>query len=346
MRRQILCKAVMNEIGAMMVASRASIANKQQANQASIAEMQGLVGKSREVVTKLWQKITAEKGAYNSALAEYKVNHSNFSAKRSALMDMLNAAKLDAMLAQSAQAMEDSWTTVGLQRAMRELSRLMNADFERVFAASEDIKKLMQGVYNTFVEKFGFQKMQLPSLDLELHATKLKLLVAETEAFSRDPINVANYKSFFVKKFYASLVAQARTLFNDARSQSERWVQAVTMPLETQMKDHKQQLQSRLDNLSKINEKSTGINEQLAELKAVAEALARQREMIDGLLARVSREEAAASWRRPRRRRPSGRCRTCPRSSWRPPSSRSSTRRSPSRAARPAPRRCSARWRT
>jgi hypothetical protein len=295
MRRQILCKAVMNEIGAMMVSSRASIANRQQANQASIAELQGLVGKSREVVTRLWQKITAEKSAYNSALAEYKVNHSSFSAKRSALMDMLNPGKLDIMLAQSAQAMEDSWTTVGLQRAMRELSRLMSADFERVYAASEDIKKLMQGVYNTFVEKFGFQKMTLPSLDLELHATKLKLLVAETDEFSRDPINVANYKSFFVKKFHASLIAQARSLFNDARSQSERWVQSVTLPLETQMKDHKQQLQSRLDNLSKINEKSTGINEQLAELKAVAEGLKKQREMIEGLLQRVSREEAAAT---------------------------------------------------
>jgi hypothetical protein len=293
MRRQILCKAVMNEIGAMMVSSRASIANRQQANQASIGELQGLVGKSREVVTKLWQKISSEKGAYNSALAEYKVNHSNFSAKRSALMDMLNPVKLDQMLALSAQAMEDSWTTVGLQRAMRELSRLMSADFERVYAASEDIKKLMQGVYNTFVEKFGFQRMTLPSLDLELHATKLKLLVAETDEFSRDPINVANYKSFFVKKFHASLIAQARSLFGDARSQGERWVQSVTLPLETQMKDHKQQLQSRLDNLSKINEKSTGISEQLAELKAVAEGLQKQREMIEGLLQRVSRSEAA-----------------------------------------------------
>ena len=295
MRRQILCKAVMNEIGAMMVSSRTAVANKQQANLAAMAELQGLVGKSREVVTKLWQKITSEKAAYNAALAEYKVNHSNFSAKRAALMDMLNPAKMDMMLAQSAQAMEDSWTTVGLQRAMRELSRLMSADFERVFAASEDIKKLMQGVYNTFVEKFGFQRMTLPSLDLELHATKLKLLVAETDEFSRDPINVANYKSFFVRKFHASLVAQARSLFNDARAQSERWVQAVTLPLEIQMKDHKQQLQSRLDNLSKINEKSTGINEQLAELKAVGEGLGKQREMIDGLLQRVSREEAVAA---------------------------------------------------
>ena len=294
MRRQILCKAVMNEIGAMMVSSRASVATRQRANQASMAELQGLVGKSREVVTKLWQKITAEKGAYNAALAEYKVNLAKFSAKRSALMDMLNPAKLDAMLAQSAQALDDSWTTVGLQRGMRELAKLMNADFERVFAASEDIKKLMQGVYNTFVQKFGFQKMTIPSLDLELHATKLKLLVAETDAFSRDPINVANYKSFFVKKFYASLVAQARTLFGDARSQSERWVQAVTLPLETQIKDHKQLLQSRLDNLSKINEKSSGINERLAELKAAAETLKQQFDMIEGLLARVTREGAIA----------------------------------------------------
>ncbi|MBL0141959.1 MAG: dynamin family protein [Betaproteobacteria bacterium] len=295
MRRQILCKAVMNEIGAMMVSSRASIANRQKANVASMAELQGLVGKSREVVTKLWQKIAAEKGAYNAALAEYKVNLSTFSAKRSALMDMLNPAKLDMMLAKSAQALDDSWTTVGLQRGMRELAKLMSADFERVFAASEDIKKLMQGVYNTFVEKFGFQKMNLPSLDLELHATKLKLLVAETDEFSRDPVNVANYKSFFVKKFYASLVAQARSLFNDSRGQSERWLQAVTLPLETQIKDHKQLLQSRLDNLSKINEKSTGINEQLAVLKGVEADLARQREMIEGLLQRVSRTEAASA---------------------------------------------------
>jgi len=295
MRRQILCKAVMNEIGAMMLASRASVAHRQQANVAAMAELQGLVGKSRDVVTKLWAKITAEKNAYNSALAEYKVNQSTFNAKRSGLMDMLNAAKLDQMLASSAQAMEDSWTTVGLQRAMRELSKLMSADFAQVFAASEDIKKLMQGVYNTFTEKFGFQKMKLPALDFETHNMRLQLLVHETDAFSRDPINVAHYKGPMVRKFHGSLVAQARGLFVDARQQAERWCQAVTMPLETQMKDHKAQLQARLDNLSRINEKSSGIHEQLAKLKQVGEELARQRQMIDGLLQRVSREESVAT---------------------------------------------------
>jgi hypothetical protein len=295
MKRQILCKAVVNEIGGMMNSSRASVAKKQHVNQAEISELNGLVGKSREVVTKLWGKITSEKNAYNSALAEYKVNHGQFSGKRAALSDRLNPQKLDEILTKSAQALEDSWTTMGLQRGMRELTRLMSEDFEAVFAGSEDIKKLMQGVYNTFIEKFAFQKMTLPSLDLDPHRTKLKLLMHETEAFAKDPINVAHYKGPLVKKFYSTLVKQARTTFLDAKNQTERWLQAVTLPLEIQIKDHKAQLQSRLDNLAKINEKTTTINEQMALLKAAEADLLKQREMIEGLLARVSAHEATAS---------------------------------------------------
>ncbi len=296
MKRQILCKAVVNEIGGMMMSSRASVAKRQQANQAEVGELNGLVGKSREVVTKLWGRITAEKNAYNAALAEYKVNHAQFSGKKAALLDMLNAQKLDIALAKSAQSIEDSWTTITLQRGMNSLVKNMNEDFEGVFAASEDIKKLMQGVYNTFIEKFGFQKMTIPALDLDPHRTKLQLLVMQTEAFAKDPVNVAlKEKHFVVKNFYATLVKEARRNFGDAKTQTERWLQAVVLPLEVQIKDHKAQLQSRLDNLAKINEKTTSINEQMAILKAAENELKKQREMIEGLIQRVSAHEARSA---------------------------------------------------
>src|SRR5258706_15173079 len=74
MKRQILCKAVLNEIGGMMMSSPPSVGKKQDANKAESVELSGLGGKSREAVQKLGQTITAEKNAYNSALAEYKVN--------------------------------------------------------------------------------------------------------------------------------------------------------------------------------------------------------------------------------------------------------------------------------
>jgi hypothetical protein len=152
----------------------------------------------------------------------------------------------------------------------------------------------MQGVYNTFIEKFGFEKMVLPSLDLDPHRTKLKLLVHETEAFAKDPINVAHYKGPLVKKFYGTLVKQARQTFGDAKTQAERWIQAVTQPLEIQIKDHKAQLQSRLDNLAKINEKQSTINEQVAQIKVAEAELVKQREMIEGLILRVSQHQPKA----------------------------------------------------
>jgi len=292
MKRTILCKAVVNEIGGMMMSSRALVGKKQQANLAEIAELNGLVGKSREVVQKLWGKITAEKNAYNAALAEYKVNHSQFSAKKAALLDLLNSQKLDASLAASAQAIEDSWTTVGLQRGMNSLVKDMSASFEQVFSSSEDIKKLMQGVYNTFIEKFGFQKMTIPALDLDPQRTKLQLLVMQTDQFVKDPVNVVvKEKHFVVKNFYSTLVKEARSNFSSAKTQTERWVSAVVLPLEVQIKDHKAQLQSRLDNLAKINEKTTSINEQMAILKAAEADLKKQREMIEGLITRVSQYE-------------------------------------------------------
>jgi dynamin family protein len=295
MKRQILCRAVQDEIGGMMASSRASILGRQHANEAAMAELNAISGKSRDVVTKIWARITQEKNAYNAALAEYKVGSATFNAKKAALLEMLNRQRLERALAESARSIADSWTTVTLQRSMSALVRGMSEDFEAVFAASEDVKGLMQDVYDTFTGKFRFEKMRLPSLDLDPHRTKLKLIVHETDAFVRDPLNVlGKEKSFMVRSFYNTLVKQARSIYSDARQQAERWMVAVTLPLEVQIRDHKAQLQSRLDNLAKINEKTTTIKEQMAHLRASEAALARQREMIDALIGRIAVRDVPA----------------------------------------------------
>jgi hypothetical protein len=176
----------------------------------------------------------------------------------------------------------------------------MSRDFEAVYKGSENIKRMMQGVYNTFTEKFGFQPMTLPELDLDPMRTRLKLLIHQTDDFVKDPVNVVvKVKSIVVKNFYNSLVKEARRTFTDAKTQTERWMQAVTLPLEVQIKDHKAQLQSRLDNLGKINEKTSTINEQMAQLREVGQDLRKQREMIDGLILRVSQHQARAGLQGP-----------------------------------------------
>lgn len=287
-KRQLLAKAVTNEIGAMMMTSRMSVMQRLEVNQKSISELASLQGKSRTLIMKLWHKISEEKAAYNAALSEYKVNKMQFNQKRGALLDMLNPTKLDILCSTSLQAINDSWTTPGLGRGMRALIKLMNQEFDAVNAAGEDIKKLMAAVYDTFHVKFNFQRMDFPPLDFELPRTKLKLLMHETEEFCRDPVNVVmTEKSFLVKRFYNRLVEQARHVFSVARAETERWLTVVPLPLETQIRDHKNQLQARLDSLTKINERNATVGEEVAMLNAARQDLMNQFGMINGLMKKV-----------------------------------------------------------
>lgn len=287
-KRQLLARAVTNEIGGMMATSKMAISQKLSSNQAAISELASVQGKSRDLMMKLWAKISEEKEAYNASLAEYKVNKMQFNQKRMALLDMLNPTKIDVLCTRSLQAINDSWTTPGLTRGMRELIKLMNEEFDMVSAAGEDIKKLMAGVYNTFHVKFQFKQMDFPPLDFELPRMKLKLLGHETELFCKDPLNIiATEKSFLIKRFYNRLVEQARKSFSDARSESERWLIAVPMPLEAQIQAHKDQIQQRLDSLQKVNDRKGSIDQEMAKLNAWRAELMTQFGMISGLMTKV-----------------------------------------------------------
>jgi hypothetical protein len=287
-KRQLLAKAVTSEIGAMMVASHRSCAQKLDANQAQLTELAALSGKSRELTMKLWQKVSAEKEAYNETLSEYKVQRTAFNQKRNSLLDVFNPTKLDVLCSRSLQALNDSWTTPGLTRGMRELIRLVGDEFKAVNLAGEDILRLMEGVYNTFHVRFKFEKMDFPPLDFEGPRNKLQLLIFETEQFCKDPVNIVmTEKRFMVRRFWRMLVDSARKIFNEARTDTERWLAAVPLPLETQIKDHKAQLQARLDSLAKINERGGAITEEVNKLQAQRKEVQGQVEMITTLIMKV-----------------------------------------------------------
>ena len=287
-KRQLLAKSVTSEIGTMMVSSHRSCTQKLESNRVQLNELAQLQGKSREVTVKLWQRISQEKEAYNAALAEYKIQRASFNQRRNTLLDLFNPTKLDVLCARSLQAMNDSWTTPGLTRGMRELIRLIQEDFKAVCLSGEDILRLMEGVYNTFQQRFKFEKMAFPLLDLAGPRAQLQILINETEAFCRDPVNIVmTEKRFMVRKFWRMLVDQARRIFNLARTDLDRWLTAVPLPLETQIRDHKAQLQARLDSLAKINDRGGAIDEEVATLQKQRQGLEGQIAMITQLIMQV-----------------------------------------------------------
>ena len=287
-KRQLLAKSVTSEIGMMMTSSHRSCTQKLESNRAQLNELVQLQGKSREVTMKLWQKVNQEKEAYNAALAEYKIQRAAFNAKRNALIDAFNPTKLDLACARSMEAINGSWTTPGLTRGMREIIRSINVEFNACSQAGEDILQLMERVYDTFHERFKFDKMEMPPLDFESSRIKLKLLVYETEQFCKDPVNIVmTEKRFMVRRFWRMLVDQSRKIFAEARADTERWLQNVPMPLETRIKDHKAQLEARLTSLGSINDRGGAMQAELHKLQGQRRAIEDELQLITRLVAKM-----------------------------------------------------------
>jgi len=287
-RRKILARTVIGEIGMMMIASRNAVKARLVATEEGIKETSGLSGKGREVLTRLWKQISDRKTRYLQAVGEFKAQRDEFIVQRDVLLEMLDPTKLDLLLNKSAEAIDNTWTTVGLTRGMNSLFSMINEQFERIYSLSETIKSMMQGSYDLFHREHGFPAMNLAPLNLERFKLKLQLLASETEKFCKDPVNIlGREKHFVIKRFYSVLVAQARESFVDARKECEKWLTAVLAPIDMQIKDHKAQLEERLASVTKVNQNQESLKDQLSKLKVQYTELTIQHEMIETLIGKL-----------------------------------------------------------
>jgi hypothetical protein len=228
------------------------------------------------------------------AVGEFKVQREEFIVQRDVLLEMLDPVKLDLLLHKSAEAIDNTWTTVGLTRGMNSLFTMINEQFERIYSLSETIKSMMQSAYDLFHREHGFPALQLPPLNLERFKLKLQLLAAETEKFCKDPVNIlGREKHFVIKRFYGVLVAQAREVFGDARLECEKWLTGVLAPIDQQIKDHKIQLEERLASVTKVNENQESLKDQLSKLKVQQTELTIQHEMIETLISKLHSNPSA-----------------------------------------------------
>jgi septal ring factor EnvC (AmiA/AmiB activator) len=114
-------------------------------------------------------------------------------------------------------------------------------------------------------------------------------LYQEAEAFRNSPVTTMTEQNFVVKKFFISLVSHARNIFFKARQDAEKWSKAVMTPLVRQIKEHKEQMEKRLENLRKINESRDTLDTRIKELESTSATAKKQLAEIRGILAVIDR---------------------------------------------------------
>lgn len=283
-RQSLLYQSVSRELCGMLEASRDGVASRLQAVKEDVARLEDFTGKNHEIVAQLRDKLLNEKHTYDATTLNFKVTRNLVQEQGHALLAALSGEKLNAMLDVSRGHLEGSWTTAGLTRGMTTLFDRINVQFAQVDHAASTILGLLNSVYRRFQEEHGFPQLNPPVLDLGPHRERLRNLAQSTGVFCRDPANLILEKRFMVSKFYQSLVNEACAVFETARTEANTWLRRTLDPLVLRIRDHKIQLEQRIQTLNRVHDNLDNMQGRIAELKCRFDELQKQHQEINLIL--------------------------------------------------------------
>jgi hypothetical protein len=266
-KQEIMRAAVQREIGSMVDASRTAVDSQLQATLSELKELAAMSGKSRNMAQTMVARLEVDRKNYHTTVQAFRATANTVTNQGATLLKQLDDDHLDEIINKDRKYIEDAWTTAGLWKNMQLLFEHFTAASSKILNFSNQIKNLVDVTYSHFHEKFGFAKLSPPVLNLEKHTLSMTAMQQTAKDFCHDPVNMAKYKDFVVKRFYESLVGQARQIFEMTRLDAENWLKSSLNPLNLQIREHEKVLAKRIENFKKIRDNISSVEDRMKHLQ-------------------------------------------------------------------------------
>lgn len=288
-RRELLRERVIHDIGSMVETTGAMIEARLAAVTGQIEELQALGSENNEAIQDLVTRLRDEKHAYDQTLTSFQNTRAVLSDQIRVLLDYLSVEAFDDLADRTRQGMSESWTTSGLREAMKSLFDGALDAMERANKQTQQIRSLVQAIYNKFHSEHGLAKIKPVNFSLLPYRSQLQKLYEEAEAFRNSPMMVITEQHFVVQKFFVTLVGRAREIFSEANTAARAWSKAIMAPILSQVREHKILMDQRLENLKKVHENFDNLSDRIAELESGRQNLENQQLVIRNMLRKINK---------------------------------------------------------
>jgi len=283
-KQNIVRENIGGEIGSMARSSRDLIASRLIDANKQFKELQSLSGKNEDVISHLMKKTREEQATYHKSVESFQANKKVFTDKHTTLLDMLSLTQLDNLMANTRKEMSGTWTTHGLKAGMKQFFDIVTDTIKNASEQTDQINTLLQTIYREFHKEHGLTETKPKFFSMAKYKRDLERLYHEAEAYRKSPVTTMTEQSFVVKKFFISMVSHARNTFFQAHQEAEAWGKAAMAPLVSRIKEHKHQMEKRLESLRKINESRDTLQNRISELEQIARKLKTQLDDINQLM--------------------------------------------------------------
>jgi hypothetical protein len=305
-KQQIILDTVGADVGQMLDNSRSLLSGKLNDTKRQLEELEELSDKSDDVITNLMEKTRTEQAQYLRDVETFQQSRKQLKGQADQLSQSLNMASLNEIIERCKKEMTNSWTTGGMKYSMKNLFEEIRRIMLNVVTQSEQTRKLIRSIYRKFQNEHGFAVVQPKMFSIVKYRVELELLHQEAEIFRNSPVTAMIEQNFVVKRFFSALVQRAREIFQHADNEIDGWLSSTLEPLVMQIKDHKEMMEKRLNNLQKIGQSRNTLQYRILELQEQYTELARKLTALRNMANRINNNRPLHQAERPKPKLVSG----------------------------------------
>jgi len=286
-KHEIIRNRIIYEISGRVESSRGVLISKLSTTKKQLSELKKLSAKNLSAIKMMVENMHKEKKKYDNELKGFEITRSELSKQAKVLLSYLSLESLDKVIKNTRHAMQESWTTHGLTIGMSTFFNGSVKRMELVSKKADEIKNVVDGIYHKLHTEYGLADIKPAKLSLLHYLIEFKELEKKAEEFRKSPATVMTEQHFVIKKFFITLVSQARNIFSECNANTKNWFQAIVNPVFVHIREHKTLIDKNFEALKRIHQNLDNLGDRIAELEGEKKNLEGQLKIIDGLLERI-----------------------------------------------------------
>lgn len=283
-RRRILMESVIRDIG-FLVNESFNLTESKLANAGrQLEEFMKMDFENKDMTGKLMSETRDRQKAYMANVENFQASRRVFTVQAKILIDSFAKEKIDTITKETREEMSRSLTTYGMKKCIRKLFDELRDLLQDSIDITNETRRLVKAIHKKFQDEYGFKEIEPQLFSIKQYQEELEAIFEEGEAFRTSAKTTMTEQSVVVSKLYGTLIIKARNVLKQAHKDALTWSNGVLTPLMHQIKDHKKQIENRLQMLRKINESTDNVAENIAHLKAEVEPLKRKKEELNMMI--------------------------------------------------------------
>jgi hypothetical protein len=261
-----------------------------------LQELKSLRGKNQGVIAHMMRRVELEKKEFDASLFKLQGTRAVFARLSTELYSTLGMDAVQDHTDAVRAAMQAARFATGMRAPVRSYFEAMRANLEASSGKVGEIGAMMDSMVRKFSAEHGLSLSSPMSLSLERYRREID----EVEALFLKQFGTATLlmtsRATLLERFFDSIASRVRHIFRAANTDAEAWLKVIMAPLETAIRQHRDQLRHRQASIQRIHDATDSLEQKIAAFESSQQAWDGTRTQLAGMaeqLAAVLEKQAA-----------------------------------------------------